>query len=552
MAAKRRKLVAEDFDIGFGSTTIPTDSGGLRQATKTGIQTFLGTAYLNPSNQSGVNLGVQIQAAHDAIPSTGGIIDGRGLTGAQIINSTITVSKPNVTILLGAYTITASAGIVINDGISNCHIVGGASGAGDSGVGATIVNYSAAGYFISVAATAVPPACWIENLYINTTSTSSSAGAIKIGSPAQAFSNSLYRNDWIIKNVVAYGPGSGNAGTVGVSLTQMGRLRLDNLHIIGYETDLILCADTETNATSVTLDDFVFGFNHNYNSGYTTGAGAQSRFACLTAHGPDAGTTGYGIYEELSGNQYFAPYLETGVSTINSAMRFGATSRFNDVHAMRIDTTGGTPTNIMVFDAGAAANKFFGGRLNTNGVPLVSMGAPSVAGSNQFYGMDTNMLTALATPLSNGYCTYDGLDATDVYKYVGPRLGVNMTPAYPLDVTGAGRISGVLRASSDFLLAGAAVLQTATVFANGDTTPAVSAGNMFITNNAAPTSITTFDNGSNGQIIIVRFADATTTLVNGATMVLKDGLNATPGINNVITLFKEHTGGVWIELCRNY
>lgn len=42
MAAKRRKLVAEDFDLGYGSTTIPTDSGGVRAASKVGIHILTG------------------------------------------------------------------------------------------------------------------------------------------------------------------------------------------------------------------------------------------------------------------------------------------------------------------------------------------------------------------------------------------------------------------------------------------------------------------------------------------------------------------------------
>jgi hypothetical protein len=48
----------------------------------------------------GANAGEMIQAAHDALPATGGTIDARGLTGAQSLNG-FTLSKP-VRLLLGA------------------------------------------------------------------------------------------------------------------------------------------------------------------------------------------------------------------------------------------------------------------------------------------------------------------------------------------------------------------------------------------------------------------------------------------------------------------
>ncbi len=45
MAGKRRKIVTEDLDRGYGTTTIPTDSGGTRSASKTGIHSLMDTAF---------------------------------------------------------------------------------------------------------------------------------------------------------------------------------------------------------------------------------------------------------------------------------------------------------------------------------------------------------------------------------------------------------------------------------------------------------------------------------------------------------------------------
>ncbi len=60
MAAKRRKIVTEDLDIGNGSVTIPTDSGGSRTGTQIGLQSFTG------------NYGTGITAASVITPATNG------------------------------------------------------------------------------------------------------------------------------------------------------------------------------------------------------------------------------------------------------------------------------------------------------------------------------------------------------------------------------------------------------------------------------------------------------------------------------------------------
>ncbi len=107
MAAKRRKVVAEDINLGVGPTTIPTDSGGTRAASLMGLHTFLGDSAISPSTFSG-DFGAQIQSAHDALPDTGGVIDARGTGGIQSIAATVTISKP-VLLLLSECTITVAA-----------------------------------------------------------------------------------------------------------------------------------------------------------------------------------------------------------------------------------------------------------------------------------------------------------------------------------------------------------------------------------------------------------------------------------------------------------
>lgn len=58
---------------------------------------------------AGANAGAKIQAAHDDLPSTGGIVDARGFEGAQTSTATIVLTKP-VLLLLGNATLTMSGG----------------------------------------------------------------------------------------------------------------------------------------------------------------------------------------------------------------------------------------------------------------------------------------------------------------------------------------------------------------------------------------------------------------------------------------------------------
>jgi hypothetical protein len=82
------------------------------------------------------------------------------------------------------------------------------------------------------------------------------------------------------------------------------------------------------------------------------------------------------------------------------------------------------------------------------------------------------------------------------------------------------------------------------------TTPSVSGFNFVLTNSSVGTNITNFTSGAAGQILYVRANDANTTLVNGATMALKGGVNAVLALNNLVTLILE--GTVWREIARNF
>ncbi|MFN3075385.1 MAG: hypothetical protein ABT940_00615 [Alphaproteobacteria bacterium] len=63
-----------------------------------------------------------------------------------------------------------------------------------------------------------------------------------------------------------------------------------------------------------------------------------------------------------------------------------------------------------------------------------------------------------------------------------------------------------------YTLIDAVYKHTPVTFTNGDATPAVSGGTVFKTANTAPTTITMFDSGVDGQTIWVLINDANTTI----------------------------------------
>jgi hypothetical protein len=104
-----------DNIYGIGSAAISTSSGAsLIGFIQSGTGAVAGTVQgelrkiLRASQFSGVDFGAQLQAAHDAMSSSGGIIDCTDMTGAQTITSTVTLSKP-VRVYLPESTISSSA-----------------------------------------------------------------------------------------------------------------------------------------------------------------------------------------------------------------------------------------------------------------------------------------------------------------------------------------------------------------------------------------------------------------------------------------------------------
>lgn len=88
-------------------------------------------------------------------------------------------------------------------------------------------------------------------------------------------------------------------------------------------------------------------------------------------------------------------------------------------------------------------------------------------------------------------------------------------------------------------------------FDNGDTTPSVRYGGEFWFANSAATSVTNFDDGVDGQEIVVRLDANTSLIYSSASLRLKGNVNVTGANANMFMRFKNLTG-IWFEMYRNF
>jgi hypothetical protein len=85
--------------------------------------------------------------------------------------------------------------------------------------------------------------------------------------------------------------------------------------------------------------------------------------------------------------------------------------------------------------------------------------------------------------------------------------------------------------------------------AAGDTTPSVAGLRYLRTGNTGATSITQFDGGRPGQLVVLHFNDANTTLVHGTNLQLLGGVNFTGAVGQA-KLFASFDGVVFREVPR--
>lgn len=89
--------------------------------------------------------------------------------------------------------------------------------------------------------------------------------------------------------------------------------------------------------------------------------------------------------------------------------------------------------------------------------------------------------------------------------------------------------------------------------ANGDTTPSVLGIGLLRLSNTVPTSITTLDEATPVQQVMLWAENGNTTLIhNGSSFVLKGGISVTLLSNQVVTMKKYSASSAWFEIGRNF
>jgi hypothetical protein len=93
----------------------------------------------------------------------------------------------------------------------------------------------------------------------------------------------------------------------------------------------------------------------------------------------------------------------------------------------------------------------------------------------------------------------------------------------------------------------------ATVLPDGDTSPSVKGGRLFIASNTAATTITTFDDGVPGQEIVIVATNGNTTINHGSLTRHPAAANLTLGTNDVVRYVQgRFTGDTLVWQRRSY
>ena len=166
---------------------------------------------------------------------------------------------------------------------------------------------------------------------------------------------------------------------------------------------------------------------------------------------------------------------------------------------------------------------------------LVTAGRVATTGDLTIGGSITTNITASGNISASGVGTFNSLDIAGSIDVDG------VTNLDNTDIDGTINVQG------------AATFQSRTVFeigtfTDGDTTPDVRPTTIYKTANTGATTITGFDNGTEGQIIHVVLQDNNTDFTNGTNLILFRGLNYTSGQTNDILSFLCLDGTKWLML----
>jgi hypothetical protein len=126
-------------------------------------------------------------------------------------------------------------------------------------------------------------------------------------------------------------------------------------------------------------------------------------------------------------------------------------------------------------------------------------------------GSNNAFLIANGNSFAGSYTYYKHSSGYGQFWLLKSYAGIG-TPAIEGDIS----VRDILQYGRTYLPSGAIA------FANGDTTPDISAGNFFVCSNTGSTTITNFDNGGEGQEITILFTNANTIITATAGNIVLD------------------------------
>jgi hypothetical protein len=345
--------VSGDFTFAAGSLDGSTiGSATLNNPTFTG--TAIGPLSINKINGvfyadqfAGADAGAKIQAAIDALPSGGGIVDATNFTGDQAATTTITIAKP-VTLLIGLWRLISSASTaavaVTGDGV---RILGtrNNNGTGTSGIVVTSAGSDTVVWKGSYGA--------MRDLHLVRGGTNSGAA---LSLPALG-TGGIKSNDFRNLNIV----GGGLAvGSIGIELIADSNTELvshntfDHIYLQGSEKEILLT----TSGTQGPTDNYFYGINVSFGS--VTGNGISIESGDLNQFfGSYIADKNFGIavFAGASYNSFFGMRLESNTTNLSDN---GTGSMFIG-HSQEVAAISGTDnTRILTGTGNANAGQWLG------------------------------------------------------------------------------------------------------------------------------------------------------------------------------------------------
>ena len=175
-----------------------------------------------------------------------------------------------------------------------------------------------------------------------------------------------------------------------------------------------------------------------------------------------------------------------------------------------------------------------------------------ITGSSRTKGTDT-FLTSSYNIMSKSFASNDYLDDSGIWETQGAVIYQLQNMKEDIDDLHAEISSSVYESRIN---SGSSISQIK-AFANFDSTPSVEGGSLFVTANTRPTTITKFDNPTEGQQITIIIKDALTDFTNGGVggkatgrLVLNGNANWTTATTGDSISFV-YNDGAWIEINRS-